>query len=198
MESMKKKDIVHHFLLNLLTVLDFMVREDNIGENTKGEILNLLKVAGLIISNEKVFIDEKPEFFIQEIHLNDILEIVVSIYQKMLDEHGVTIVIPHEDYALNIDRHYFGEAMKYIVERLMTSVSFINFEYDKNGKILSILHDGGEIIPDLSKSLSSFLAVKGISKDDIIYRLALALLEMQGMKVEFSSNKIEIKMGRLV
>lgn len=195
MESMHKKDIVHHFLLNLLTVLDFMVREEETaGESRKGEILNLLKIAGLIISNEKVFLGEKPEFFIQEIHLNDILEIVVSIYQKSLDAHGVTIMLPEMDHALNIDRHYFGEATKYIVERLIPDVSFINFEYDENGKVLSVLHDGGIIVPDLSKSLSSFLAVKGISKNDIIYRLALALLKMQDMQVKFEENKIEIKM----
>jgi hypothetical protein len=195
MESMHKKDIVHHFLLNLLTVLDFMVREEETAEESrKGEILNLLKIAGLIISNEKVFLDEKPEFFVQEIHLNDILEIVTSIYQKSLDAHGVTVVLPEMDHALNIDRHYFGEAMKYIVERLIPEVSFVNFEYDENGKILSVLHDGGIIAPDLSKSLSSFLAVKGISKNDIIYRLALALLEMQDMQVKFKENKIEIKL----
>lgn len=199
MESMHKKDIVHHFLLNLLTVLDFMVREEETArESRKGEILNLLKIAGLIISNEKVFLDEKPEFFVQEIHLNDILEIVTAIYQKSLDAHGVTVVLPDMDHALNIDRHYFGEAMKYIVERLMPEVSFVNFEYDENGKILSILHDGGKIAPDLSKSLSSFLAVKGISKNDIIYRLALALLEMQNMQVKFEENKIEIKLSDVV
>jgi len=197
MESMHKKDIVHHFLLNLLTVLDFMVREENNDGNCRREeILNLLKVAGLIISNEKVFIDEKPEFFLQGIHLNDILEIVASIYQKSFDEHGITIVLPDVDYPINVDRHYFGESMKYIVERLISEVSFINFEYDEKAEVLSILHDGGEIAPDLSKSLSSFLAVKGISKDDIIYRLALALLEMQDMKVEFKMNRININMKR--
>ena len=86
-------------------------------------------------------LNKKPDLFIQELSLNSIIEITCKILQKRIDKNNISINLPKNDILIKVDKFYFGEAFKSIVEKLIIDSSEINFQIDEKNNILKIVHD---------------------------------------------------------
>jgi len=194
MKDINKKDIIQHFLLNLFTILNIEVSELEIPKDKEKKLLFLLKIASIVIANEQIFLNKKPEFFIQEILLNEIIDINCAIYRDQFKKKKVKVIPLKSEYKIKVDKHYFNEAIKYLIEKLLDDTSLLDFDYDEKKKIFYIKHDSKGIVNENPEPLSDTLHINKISKKDITFQLALAILKMHEAKVEIDEKEIKIKL----
>ena len=82
------KDMIRHFILNLLTVLKVELDELESKKNKRGKIKDLINTASLVIANEDLFLGKNPDFFIQQLSLNEIIDLNLKIFENEIAENN--------------------------------------------------------------------------------------------------------------
>jgi hypothetical protein len=188
-----KKHIIQHFVLNLFTVLNAEISDLDINAKKKSKIMDLIKIASVIIAYEKIFLDEKIELFVQDVSLDEIIKLICAIHKEDIQKNKIKIKFANSDISLKTDKHYLNEALKYIIYKLVKNSSFINFDYDSKKKILKIMHDIKDLNEGKYTRLSECLTIHGITFDEIQYQLALNILKMLNAEIEFKPNELNIQ-----
>lgn len=193
MNNLGKKETIQHFLLNLFTILNVEILNLNISKVKKEKISNLANIASLLIANEDIILDNKPDLFIQEVSLNAIIEITYKILQKRIDKNNISIHLPKNDILIKVDKFYFSEALKSIIEKLITDSTEIKFQIDVQNNNLKIIHDKKSKIEKPTNSLSDYLKSKNINKEDFVFHLATEILKFHKIDIKFKNNLLIIQ-----
>ena len=193
-----KKEIIHHFIANIFTILNFEILRQKISIEEKNQLLDLVKMANLAVAHEKILLNQKPKFFKRSILLNDILQVIVAVCQSKIQKMKTKIILTNLDFFVKIDRYYFAEALNQMIDKLLDLTTFIEFNYDSKRNILNILHDGKVIACKKDKSLLDYLSTKDLKNSELGCQLALVILELHGTKVKFSKGKISIPLGEVL
>lgn len=193
MNNLGKKETIQHFLLNLFTILNVEILNLNIGKGKKEKISNLANIASLIIANEDIILDKKPDLFIQEVSLNTIIEITYKILQKRIDANNISIHLPKNDILIKVDKFYFSEALKAIIGKLITDSTEIKFQIDEKNNNLKIIHDKKSNFEKPTNSLSDYLKSKNINKEDFVFHLATEILKFHKIDIKFKNNLLIIQ-----
>ncbi len=191
--SMKKtKELIRHELLNILMLMDILMCNDELDEGKKKQISDLIKLAGLLIAHENIFLEKKSQFFEQKVNLREILEIIVAIHEKKISNHNIKIILPKDDFFVKTDKRYIEEAFEKIIKKMMNSVTSMEFKFDnRNKKITIFSKEGG--MPKLNKKrLIQSLSNKNLLNNEIALQLALEIFNLNKIKLTSEKNKVTI------
>jgi len=191
MNQLGKKDIIHHYLLNLFTILNVELSNLNISSQKKKKIDNLISTASILISNENIFLNNKPELFIQDVYLKEVIDITCSIFSNRTKNIKLSPLT--EDVVVKVDKYYFGEAFKYLFEEIIQDSTKIEFKFIKNTKILQIIHNKKTKFKEPFKDFSEYLKTRGLTKEDITFQLACAILKIHKIKLKLGKNIVELQ-----
>lgn len=186
------KDIVRHYLLNLLTIINAELSNIETKKEVYRKITDLIQTASAIISNEDILIGKSKKTFIQEFSLNEIIDITLVIFDKKIKDKKIKINKLKEEHSVKIDRHYFGEATKYIIDKLTEENKEISFKFNKNKKQLTIEYDNEIEIPSTKEDIIESFKNKELKKTDIYTKLAIIFFELQKIKISFKKRSITL------
>jgi len=188
----KTKKLIRHELLNILTVINISILDDELDEVKKEQIFDLIKLASLLINYEDIFLGLKAKPFPQRIDLKEILEIIILSHKKKIADNNIKIILPKHIFFIKADREYIKESLEQIIKKLFSLVSGIEFKFDDQANQLIILCDK-EIAPKINKKiLIKCLNKKDLISNELVLQLALKILEMN--KVKFNVKGKEIVM----
>jgi hypothetical protein len=189
MPTPQKKDILEHFILNLLTILNAEISDLKIQEDKKRMLLKLTKTASLIFANENIFMGKKPECFMQTVSIIDLLEIIRSINK----ESNTVFVLPEQDMFIQTDKYYFSEAIKHICAKLVEHTNKISFVFNAAKKALVIQYGGDMPRITMSPDLMTVLNISNIEENNITFQLSLVVLKMMNIDIATKEGSIELK-----
>jgi len=179
------KNQFRHYLSDLLTNLNVEMGGDN-----------SVEAITMLISNEDLFLGEKSELFTQEFKIDEIVEITCSVLNDKIERRGVKLKLFNSDSSIETDRHFFSNALKYLIEVLIGYVSFLEFEFDEQSGVLIIIHDGKDCIDqylgDSSVILLDCLKDELLPNKKLSFNLSMTILDILEMGVDFSENRVMI------
>ena len=186
------KKLIQHELLNTLMKINVLIADNQLNKKNKEYILDLIKLASLLISYENVFLGKKLEAFPQKINLIEILEVVAMIYKKKITDNNIKITLPKNDFYIKIDKQHIQEALGQIIKTLLDSASAIELKFDNQKNKLSISYKAKKIIKFNKKPLIKCLNEKNLTNNEIPLQLALQILAMNKIKFKAIGKGIEI------
>ena len=188
--SEKIKRLIRHELLNILTLINVLISSDELDEAKKEQILDLIKLASLLITYENVFLGKKPKFFIQKVNLKEILEIIVIIYKKKIADNNINVILPKYNFFVKTDGSCIKETLEQIIKKLVNSVTGMEFKFDDQAKKLTILFKGGSVPKFNKKNLIQSLGKESLLNNEIALQLALEILDLNKIKFTSTRNRI--------
>ncbi len=192
----KTKELIKHELLNILTLINVLIRSDNLDEAKKEQIFDLIQLASLFITRKNVFLGKKPKFFKQKINLRETLEIIVAIHEKKIANHNIKVILPKNNFFVKTDKRYIEETLEQIIKKLMNSATSMEFKFNDQTKKLTILSRGGSM-PKLNKqNLVQSLSRENLLNNEIPLQLALEILDLNKIKLTSTKNNVAMAFPR--
>ena len=184
------KSVIKHKRLNILTTLSLGLFEDKIIDISM--IKKLLKSLTILIEYENIFLKEKPEFFIQNTSIEELLETRNISCQKRLKQKNIIKLIP-KNSEVAIDKYYIGKSIDMICEYLCPFITQITFIFNPKNRILNIKYTTQTKIHLKKLPLDTTLRNMSLEDQEIFLQLALEILELHHCKVQFSHKSISIQ-----
>ena len=181
----KNKSLIHHEILNVITLINFEISGSALPEAKKKDLLKDLRLLTIFINYEDVILDEKRELFKRQVHINEVLETIQIIHEKHMKNLHVEFNLPTGDLTAEVDHKMIQEALEQIILRLMNTTSKIDLAY--NGNTLEIHYNGENV--DLEK-VELMECLKDRQK--FLLQLPIKLLELNGLKVRGAEGMIAI------
>ena len=185
----KKRALIHHEILNLMTIIDFTVSAADLKEEDKEEILRQLKLVTLLIKYEEIFLNREKEVLKRPVYLNEILETLVMMHGKQLKRKKVSVKIFNDDTIIKTDRKMAQEALEQILDELMGHAENVAVAC-QNGT-LSIEYDPPRRLADKKTDLMKCFTDRKACPD-FAYQLALHLLPLTGAKITSKKGLVKI------
>lgn len=190
MNQLNEKDIMRHYLLNLLTIINIEISNFTISKSNKDKLDNLINVASILIANEDVFLNNDSSLFIQDVSLKELIDLNCEILNISNKKNKITLKKPKNDLRIKVDKFYFSEALKYLLKDTIKGATELELFIDETKKTLTIKHNKKNDFQKPAKTLIDFLKTKNFNKDDITFQLANTILNIHKTDVNFSKNRI--------
>jgi len=187
---------LRHELLSIFAKLMAKTERMKLENPEKEKIIKLLELSGALVAYEDILLGKKPEFFLQELGLQEFLSVSVMSHAKKIQRRNIKVSLPKTDHVIVIDRYYLEEALSVIVAKLLPLVSFLRFSFSPKTQILSIHHNFPDKKFFLQKPLAECQTTKMFRTQEIQYQLALYMFEMHGKKPIISKNVIGLALGK--
>jgi len=186
----KIKAILRHELLNILMVINVLIADEALEAGEKEQILDLTKLASLLLIYEDIFLGKKSKLFLQEVSLKEILEIVLAVHEKKIANHSVVVTLPENDFFVKTDKDAVKEALEQIVGKLLDSVSVMEFRFNSQANELVIIYEREGSLKIRKIPLMECLSKKALPDNEIGLQLALEILNINGIKFVLAGRKI--------
>lgn len=191
MNELNEKDILTHYLLNLLTIINFEISGFRINEKDKEKIDNLINVASILIANESIFLNKKTDLFKQDVSLKEQIELITAVLKNEIQKNSIKIKYPKNDLIIKVDKFYFNEAFKYLLKEILNSSDKLELIIDNKKKSLKIIHNNTELKKP-TEDIIKFLKTKNFNKDQITFQFASTILKIHKIKILHKKNQITI------
>lgn len=190
MNQLNEKDIIRHYLLNLLTIINIEISNFNISKDNKDKIDNLINVASILIANEDIFLNNDSSLFIQKISLKELIDLNCEILSLNSSQNKISINKPENDLTIKVDKFYFSEALKYLLKEIIKDATEVEFMIDNSKNTLTIKTNKKNDFQKPVDNLITFLKTKNFNKDDITFQLANTILKIHNISIKFIKNEI--------
>ena len=187
------KELIRHELLNILMLMDVLIHNYELDRAKKEQLFDLIKLAGLLIAHENIFLGKKPKFSIQKVNLRETLEVIIAVYEKKITNRNTKVIFPKDNFFIKTDKRYIEETLEQIIKKLINSVTNIEFKFNDQAKKLTILSSGKDLPKLNKKHLIQSLSKENLLNNEIPLQLALEILDLN--KIKFTSTKNKIVMA---
>lgn len=188
----KPKSILQHKLLGTVGIIELLTEDDLIPPKKKTQIDYCLNLLRLQIRFESVFLNKKPNFFIQKTSVKDF---IAEVLENLADETkllNVNIEPFKSSTFFEIDRFYITNALKQLLSKIIKKTSFLKFNFEKN--TLIIFHDAGKISIKQNETLIEQLRFVEIGDNEIFFQTGLKIISLFGATITSKNGQIEIRM----
>jgi hypothetical protein len=190
MNQLNEKDIIRHYLLNLLTIINIEISNFSINKKNKEKIDNLINVASILIANEDIFLNNNSNLFIQEVSLKELIDFNCEILSLNRSQNNISLKKPENDLIIQVDKFHFSEALKYLLKETIKDATEVEFMIDNSKNTLIIKTNKKNDFQKPVDNLINFLKTKNFNKDDITFQLANSILKIHNISVKFNNNEI--------
>jgi len=186
------KSVLRHEILNIITILNFLVDDSNIPPERKIEMLNHLKMVSLLTAEEKIFLAQKKGFFIRELDLMEVLDMLSFLLEKEIHRSGAVLNLPKSAGKVDADFDVLKKGLEQLFLCLLFDSKKIEVDYDEPSRQLCVAFDGDFSIEKESGELIELLN-KGLDHATINLQVSLHLMEMSGLKLVFEPGRVMIQ-----
>ena len=186
----KIKERLRHEIINIFTVINFLVGHSRLSAAKKERVVDLIKLASLLIAHENIFLGKTPKFFLEKVDVNDILNTLMIIYEERIVAKKIKISFVKREFLIKADRNYVREALEQIFKKLLESATVLEFRFQDHQLI--IVHNAGKSFDLKKKKLNHTLNQKNLIANEISFQLALEILNLNKIKFSSTRNKIVI------
>ncbi len=191
MKQLDEKDILRHYLLNLLTIINFEISNFKINDKEKEKIDNLINIASILIANEKIFLNKKTDLFKQDLSLKDQIELNIAILKNEIIKRNINPEYPEKDLIIKVDKFYFNEAFKYLLKEVINNSDKLKFLINNKNQSLKIIHNNTKLKKPV-ENIVKFLKTKNFNKNEITFQFAFSILKIHKIDIKCYKNKITI------
>ena len=185
------KAFLEHEVLNLLTLINMIVAtEESMKGDKKEEIADLIKLASLLISNESVFESGKKQAFIEDVNLQEIIDIVMLMYENQFKEKEIKASWFNEIVLVKTDKNLLKELLEGLMRKLVSQCSSIRFAFRKMENKLVIFYQGPLI--EIKQKDPLALLKQSAPVPEILFQCTLKFVLSIGLKIQRKEGKIEI------
>lgn len=189
-----RKEILRHFLANVFTTTNFEILNSDIPLELRSKLQQLVGVASMIITYEDFFLGKPVDLFRSDVDLKEICDIAVVINEDFAEENNVDLSHSVAEYSINVDRHFFGDAMNKIVTFLIKNSSFVGIGFDEKNEEIRIKYDISEIEILEKRELMEVLDRNRSGDGSIPYQVALEILVLHKMRIDISCEEMIISL----
>ena len=183
--------ILRHEALNIITLVNFLVVDTNLPQPKKVEILEHLKMLGLIYAERDLIVGKDRPVFNQSIDLSEILEILKETLKKPFEKNGVTLQIDSLDLNIKADFEIVKSGLEQILGQLIQISSDISITSTRPSSVI-ITYRSDKVLEPPTLTLIDCFKNK-LKYSDIFLKLALSLMESNGIKVHFNTNQVRVE-----
>lgn len=190
------KSFLKHELQNIFMILGFYLQE--VKSENKSEILKLIDLASFLVEYERFFLDEKVDFFLQPILLDDFIEILLAISESQINVHKIKIKKTDLQIQLNLNRDYLLKALHWILNKILEKASFVEIKFQKEDNTLCFLHDAPNFTNFEFQTFEKLLNDKIANFQEIFFQMGLKVLDNFGCQMKFNENMLKIILPEFV
>lgn len=183
---MKKKRIIKHEVVNLLSIIQIHLVEGKLSLTERRHLVHLLKIASLIINHEPIYFGKHPELFLQSIALSHILMDLENSHPSTLYSKNSKDYVQKMYTKIRVDRYFFTEALQILISELTTlSEKKVIWKWDEKNSQLTLFHQ--HLLQEPEKCLQNFLKSNIPSFTEIGIPLSFFILKAH--QVELTPKK---------
>ncbi len=184
------KPFLDHELLNLLTLINMIVSTEDIDPATKLEVAHLIKLSSLITSNHEFFEKGEKEFFMEDVSLQEVIDIIFLMYEKSFQEKGIMTESFEEIFLVKSDKNLLKDLLEVLVKKLMITTKSIRFAFRKAENKLVLFYDGVKFEFEEKEPLACLK--ESLAPEEIIFQMTLKFARISGLDIQQKEGKIEI------
>ncbi len=182
---------IRHEILNIVTILNFMVAEAKIKPKARSEILQNLKMIGLLTAQTEFILGNKKKFSKVEIPLAEIIEITEAVLSDHLKKAKMKLKLPKTRLIIKGDRDVIMGGLEHILLYLMPATSNVDMHVDKKNKKLHLKYDSDQVLKPSNQSLLEVLR-KANDPLEVFFEIHVQLMQKSGVKTNFKKGHIEL------
>lgn len=185
-----KKAFIRHEILNIITLVNFLIIDSKMKEKEKEEILGHLKMGALLIGEQDLFVDGRPKaFFNQAIDLDQMLWMISDIVEPEAKKKKVKLAMTPAGATVYADANVLKGGLETMLRYLFQITKKIHIEVTPS---FLTMHYDGPLIEGMNKgTLIQYLKEKH-SYPEIFCRVSLELMRMNHFKLKFQKGLITI------
>ncbi len=183
---------IKHEILNIVTLLNFLILDTSLSSEKKREILGHLKLLGVLTAEEEFLADKKKQFLYQKLELKDILEMVHLVIEHQTKKNKIHLKVETGSLMIKGDRNVIKNGLENLLLSLMKRSKTIEIDIDGQQKCLFINYEAKETFKVEPGSALDYLK-KPHEDQDILCKIAVEIMKASGIKIEYKKNRIKIK-----
>jgi len=185
------KAFLRHEILNVITLVNFIIADSKLSDKEKAEILERLKLVTLLTSAGDVFLGKKKKFYKQKVELDDTLEIISLILEKRVKKAKISLKIDHTNLVLKTDRNVLKNGLEEILLNLMNISKKIHVK--STGRKLTMKYSGQKQLKLSKGDILQYLRNRhGYS--EIFLQASIQLMKLNGIKTSLKKGLVEISL----
>lgn len=184
------KPFLQHELQNIFMLLGCYL--EDVKFKDKNTVLDLIKMASLFVEHEDLFLGKKTKFFLQDVELSDICDVLIATNQEYIQDNNIRVKDLSSDAVLKIDRNHILKALNSIFIGVLEKTSFVEIDFNKQTNEFVLKHKAGFIEEVNRIPLKDVFKTKDIKCSEIVLQVYLSLLDDFGCILNVEANKISI------
>lgn len=182
---------LQHNILNILTLVIFSLTDADLEKKQKEKILEHLKMVGLLVSEQNVFLGKRKKCSKQTIDLNEVLELVLMIHEKEIKKEKVKVSFSRTNLVLVTDNRVLKGGLEQILLSVIETAKKIEISVDEKHRKLSIKYDSAKKLAMDEMEPIKYI-IENRSYSEIFFRTAMYLMELNGIKTVFKKGLVEV------
>ena len=185
------KSFLRHEILNIVTVLNFLIIDTNLSTQKKQEILEHLKMIGTLNAEEAFILGEKSAFSREEIDLNEALQIIFYMVEAQAQKSKCNVNLNNTNLIIQSDFEALKNGLENILLALIKITKNIDLSVDESKKTLKIEYNSDQIFSIKEGDLLAYLKEKH-ETSEIFCKIYTDLMRANGIKISFKKNEMNI------
>lgn len=184
------RSFIRHEILNIITLINFLVIDLEVDDKSKEEILEHLKMVALLIGEQDLLVHGRPKaFFNQEIDLDQMLWMIWDIVEPEAKKKKVKLAMTPAGATVYADANVMKGGLEAVLRYLFQITKKIHIEVTPS---FLTMHYDGPLIESMNKgTLIQYLKEKH-SYPEIFCRVGVELMRMNHFKLKFEKGLITI------
>lgn len=187
----KGRSFLRHEILNLLTILNFSILSTHLSEKKKQDLLNPLKLVGILNAEESFILEQKREFFNQEVKVGEVLEMIQYVITTQDKKLAKKLEIDPIPWSIKCDANVLKQGLEHLLMALLEHSQKIHLVEDEKEKMLIINYIAQKTYQIDPTLLPEYLKGKN-DYNEIFCKISVELMKANGIKVNFKKNAVEI------
>lgn len=186
-----KRAFIRHEILNIVTLVNFLIIDSEIKEDEKESILEHLKMVALLTAEQELFVENQSKaFFNQKIDLDQMFWMISDILEPEAKKKKVKLTIAATDATVFADSNALKNGLENLLRYLFQITKKIHIEASSSSLI--VRYDGPDIKGMDKGALIQYLEEKH-SYPEIFCRVGVELMQMNHFKIKFGKSLITIQ-----
>lgn len=189
------RSFIRHEILNIVTLVNFLIMDTDLSAEKKNELLEHLKMIGLLCAEQEFLLGKSKKFFDQKVPLHEIIEIIGHILEKHAKSKNVVLSLEGTQMMVKGDGNAIKNGIEQILLNLMELSKNIQLCVNEKTQSVEIKYTGNKTLTVGKEVLLEYLKAKH-TYPEIFCKIAVEILKVNGVKVEFKKNLITLKFNK--
>lgn len=185
------KSFIRHEILNIITLVNFLIVDSGLKEGERFEILQHLKMLGLLCSQGDFILGKKKKFSRRDVQLSEVMDLTEAILKESRKKAKSRVIFPKTKLLVKGDRDVIMSGLESILIELLPLTKKIELKINEKSGKLSLLYESEQSLKTSKLSLIDLLK-DGAKWREVFFEVHVRLLNMSGVRTNFKKGIVEI------